>query len=261
MTAENLAQMGAARVVKRVNAAGITVIEKAPVSKVEYAFYHQVAPELKRAEILTPALLAANASSRALTLEAIPSPVSQQNVTCDAIVSMLARLHRFAPDRNWHYHTHRWPDAQLELSLQLLALPEEAASVLRRCQRYSDKLFAEAGLISGDSNAGNWGQRENGEFVLFDWERFSTGHPVIDLAPLIKGMGTPEEYQRLAARYCRFNPRSENDLARDIALAKAWIVSEVITLLHQRQKADFPRFQHWYRCYLPDWLKQIETVI
>ncbi|AZI86235.1 aminoglycoside phosphotransferase [Kosakonia sp. CCTCC M2018092] len=261
MTAENLAQMGAARVVKRVNAAGITVIEKAPVSKVEYAFYHQVAPELKRAEILTPALLAANASSRALTLEAIPSPVSQQNVTCDAIVSMLARLHRFAPDRNWHYHTHRWPDAQLELSLHLLALPEAATRALRRCQRDSDRLFAEAGLISGDSNAGNWGQRENGEFVLFDWERFSTGHPAIDLAPLIKGMGTPEEYQRLAARYCRFNPRSENDLARDIALAKAWIVSEVITLLHQRQKADFPRFQHWYRCYLPDWLKQIETVI
>lgn len=261
MTAENLAQMGAARVVKRVNAAGITVIEKAPVSEVEYAFYHQVAPELKRAEILTPALLVANASSRALTLEAIPSPVSQQNVTCDAIVSMLARLHRFAPDRNWHYHTHRWPDAQLELCLHLLALPEEAASVLRRCQRDSDRLFAEAGLISGDSNAGNWGQRENGEFVLFDWERFSTGHPAIDLAPLIKGMGTPEEYQRLAARYCHFNPRSENDLARDIALAKAWIVSEVITLLHQRQKADFPRFQHWYRCYLPDWLKQIETVI
>lgn len=261
MTTENLAQMGAARVVKRINAAGITVIEKAPVSEVEYAFYHQVAPELKRAEILTPALLAADASSRALTLEAIALPVSQENVACDAIVSMLARLHRFAPDKNWHYHTHRWPDAQLELCLHLLALPEEAASVLRRCQRYSDKLFAEAGLISGDSNAGNWGQRENGEFVLFDWERFSTAHPAIDLAPLIKGMGTPEEYQRLAARYCRFNPRSENDLARDIALAKAWIVSEVITLLHQRQKADFPRFQHWYRCYLPDWLKQIETVI
>jgi len=261
MTTENLAQMGAARVVKRVNATGIAVIEKAPVSKVEYAFYHQVAPELNRAEILTPALLAADASTRALTLEAIPYPVSQQNVANDAIVSMLARLHRFAPDKNWHYHPHRWPDAQLALSLQLLALPEEAARVLRRCQRDSDRLFAEAGLISGDSNAGNWGQRENGECVLFDWERFSTGHPAIDLAPLIKGMGSPEEYQRLAARYCRFNPRSENDLARDIALAKAWIVSEVITLLHQRQKADFPRFQHWYRCYLPDWLREVGKVI
>lgn len=101
MTTENLAQMGAARVVKRINAAGITVIEKAPVSEVEYAFYHQVAPELNRAKILTPALLAADASTRALTLEAIPYPVSQQNVANDAIVSMLARLHRFAPDSNW----------------------------------------------------------------------------------------------------------------------------------------------------------------
>lgn len=261
MTTENLAQMGAARVVKRVNAAGITVIEKAPVSDVEYAFYHQVAPALNRAEIFTPALLAADADARALTLEAIPYPVSQQNVASDAIVSMLARLHRFAPDKKWHYHTHRWPNAQLELSLQLLALPQEAADVLRRCQREGDRLFAEASLISGDSNAGNWGQRENGEYVLFDWERFSTGHPAIDLAPLIKGMGSPDEYQHLAARYCRFNPLPDNDLARHIALAKAWIVSEVITLLHKRQKADFPRFQHWYRGHLPDWLKQIETVI
>lgn len=261
MTTENLAQMGAARVVKRVNAAGISVVEKAPVSDVEYAFYHQVAPELNRAEIFTPALLAADADARALTLEAIPYPVSQQNVASDAIVSMLARLHRFSPDRRWHYHQHGWPDAQLELSLQLLALPEEAASVLRRCQRESDRLFAEAGLISGDSNAGNWGQRENGEHVLFDWERFSTGHPAIDLAPLIKGMGSPDEYQHLAMRYCRFNPLSDHDLARHIALAKAWIVSEVITLLHGREKADFPRFQHWYRGHLPDWLKQIKTVI
>jgi len=261
MTTENLAQMGAARVLKRVNAAGITVIEKAPVSDVEYAFYHQVAPLLNRAEIFTPALLAADADARALTLEAIPYPVGQQNVASDAIVSMLARLHRFASDKNWHYHIHRWPDEQLELSLQLLALPEEAASMLRRCQLESARLFAEAGLISGDSNTGNWGQRENGEFVLFDWERFSTGHPAIDLAPLIKGMGSPDEYQRLAARYCRFNPLPDHDLARHIALAKAWIVSEVITLLHRRQKADFPRFQGWYRRYLPDWLKQIETVI
>lgn len=46
-----------------------------------------------------------------------------------------------------------------------------------------------------------------------------------------------------------------------IALAKAWIVSEVITLLHKRQKADFPRFQHGYRGYLPDWLKQTGTLI
>lgn len=261
MTTENLAQMGAARVVKRVNAAGITVIEKAPVSNVEYAFYHQVAPQLNHAKIFTPALLAADADARALTLEAIPLPVSQESVDCDAIVSMLAHLHRVAPDKKWRYHMHRWPDAQLEQSLQLLALPEEAARIMRRCQRGSASLFATAGLISGDSNAGNWGQRENGEFVLFDWERFSTGNPAIDLAPLIKGMGSPEAYQRLATRYCRVNPLSENDLVRDIALAKAWIVSEVITLLHTRQKADFPRFQHWYRCYLPDWLKQIETLI
>ncbi len=89
-----------------------------------------------------------------------------------------------------------------------------------------------------------------------------TGAVVTFTLPVI-AMSLPwsiDDNRESGANGCR-NPRSKNDLTRDIALAKAWIVSEVITLLHQRQKADFPRFQHWYRGYLPDWLKQIETVI
>ncbi|MDI7660456.1 hypothetical protein QLZ26_10110 [Cronobacter universalis] len=79
--------------------------------------------------------------------------------------------------------------------------------------------------------------------------------PAIDLAPLIKGMGTRRAFVELAERYNRFASRyNVNELARDIALAKAWIVTEVVILLHARQKAALPRYLNWYRENLPDWL-------
>ncbi len=91
-------------------------------------------------------------------------------------------------------------------------------------------------MISGDSNAGNWGQRENGELVLFDWERFSTGHVAIDLAPLIEGMGTFDDYLKVAGRYIKCAEKGETtELALDIGLAKAWIVVEVVNILVSRK--------------------------
>jgi len=61
-------------------------------------------------------------------------------------------------------------------------------------------------LVSGDSNAGNWGKRESGDLVLFDWERFDKGSPAIDLAPLIKGMGTKQMFMALSERYYQLTP-------------------------------------------------------
>ncbi|HAG02266.1 MAG TPA: aminoglycoside phosphotransferase, partial [Leclercia adecarboxylata] len=34
----------------------------------------------------------------------------------------------------------------------------------------------------------------------------------------------------------------------------AWIVTEVVLLLHARQKSDYPRYLSWYREHLPGWL-------
>ncbi len=123
-------------------------------------------------------------------------------------------------------------------------------------------LFEKPCLISGDSNAGNWGRRENGERVLFDWERFGRASPAIDLAPLIKGMGTPQAFVQMAGRYRRFSSQYPVDeLARDIAIAKAWIVTEVVTLLHERQKASLPLYLNWYRENLPDWLDKTVRLV
>ncbi len=116
--------------------------------------------------------------------------------------------------------------------------------------------------MSGDSNAGNWGRRENGDVVLFDWERFGKGSPAIDLAPLIKGMGTKQAMLSLAERYGQIARHSNPPaLAREIAIAKAWIVTEVIVLLDERQKAEFPLYRDWYRAHLPDGLATLITML
>ncbi len=93
--------------------------------------------------------------------------------------------------------------------------------------------------------------------MLFDWERFGRGSPAIDLAPLIKGMGTAQAFVQMAGRYCRYSSHYPvSELAREIAIAKAWIVTEVVILLHERQKASLPLYLNWYRENLPDWLNQ-----
>jgi len=181
--------------------------------------------------------------------------VDQEAVAGDEVLSMLARLHGYPPDPSWTCHPHGWSAAALEASLALLALPDHAAQQMRCFHQHSEALFRHPGLISGDSNAGNWGRRDNGEWVLFDWERFGTGSPAIDLAPLIKGMGTPQAFKAMAERYRLIAGYPDgHDLAKEIAIAKAWIVTEVVLLLHARQKSDYPRYLSWYREHLPGWL-------
>lgn len=254
--------MGAANVALFVDEQGQRVIEKYPVSDIEYAFYHHAAQRLNAAKIASPKLLFADPARRLLRLEYIPHPVSQDTVAGDETLAMLARLHRFSPDASWRYHTHTWSVYALEKSLALLALPEQASQQLRRFQQSSEVLFRHPGLISGDSNAGNWGRRDNGKLVLFDWERFSMGSPAIDLAPLIKGMGATHAFQALAERYCRIaDHAAPRELGREIAIAKAWIVTEVVTLLAARQKTDLPRYLEWYRENLPGWLASTVTLL
>lgn len=54
MSADDLSQMGGARVTLTADKTGRAVIEKCPVGAVEYAFYQDAAQELTDAGILTP---------------------------------------------------------------------------------------------------------------------------------------------------------------------------------------------------------------
>ena len=262
MSAMDLSKMGTARVALNTSDCDHIVIEKWPVSEVEWAFYKYVATELNQAVVATPKLLSADAALRQLSMEYIPYSVEQANLANDYAIAMLGRLHRYPAHSEWLYHTHTWTEKALENSLVLLALPEKSAQQLRRFQQCSNELFGYQSLVSGDSNAGNWGMRENGDLVLFDWERFGKGSPAIDLAPLIKGMGKKQMFMALSERYCELSSHKNIiDLAREIAIAKAWIVTEVITLLQKRQKAAFPIYLNWYREHLPDWLDNVKKML
>ncbi|MEX9252666.1 phosphotransferase family protein [Pseudenterobacter timonensis] len=262
MSAMDLSRMGAAKVTLNVSNGGDAFIEKCPVGEVEYSFYQYAARELNQAGIATPELLSADATLRKLRMEYIPHKLEQTDIATDDVIVILGRLHSFPANPEWCYHTHLWSERALEKSLILLALPDKSARQLRLIQKCSDVLFGYQNLISGDSNAGNWGRRENGDLVLFDWERFGKGSPAIDLAPLIKGMGTKQTFIDIAERYClHCNLYDFKALAREIAIAKAWIVTEVMVLLDERQKVEFPLYLNWYREHLPGWLDEVVKML
>lgn len=128
MSAMDLSKMGTARVALNTSDCDHIVIEKWPVSEVEWAFYKYVATELNQAEVATPKLLSADAALRQLSMEYIPYSVEQANVANDYAIAMLGRLHRYPAHSEWLYHTHTWTEKALENSLVLLALPEKVHS-------------------------------------------------------------------------------------------------------------------------------------
>ncbi|MCM7166804.1 MULTISPECIES: phosphotransferase family protein [Enterobacter] len=256
MAGENLSRMGAAKIQLIADQHGNQVIEKCPVSDVEYSFYEHAADPLCGV-IESPRLLHADTHRRSLTLEYVPHKICQEEVAGDDILKRLSSLHDYPADPAWIYHTHTWSESALEKSLSLLELPMRAEQQMRCFQQAGSVLFSQGCLISGDTNAGNWGRRENGDVILFDWERFGTGSPAIDLAPLVKGMGSKQSILQLAERYCFFATHSDAyQLAREITIAKAWIVTEVVLLLHERKKPDLNLYLNWYRKHLPDWLEE-----
>lgn len=261
MSTGNLSRMGEAEVRLFANQQGKQIIEKCPVSDVEYCFYERVAEPL-RGVVESPRLLHADPHRRSLWLEYVPHKVSQEEVAGDEILRRLSALHNYSADPAWIYHTHGWSASALEKALSLLKLPNRAARQMRCFQQARSVLFSQECLISGDTNAGNWGKRENGDVILFDWERFGTGSLAIDLAPLVKGLGTGQSILQLAERYCFFAGHLVADrLAREITLAKAWIVTEVVLLLNERKKPDLNLYLNWYREYLPGWLEESVSIL
>jgi len=199
--------MGTAKVTLNISDCNHTITEKCPVGDLEYSFYQYTAGELNEAEFATPKLFSADATQRKLVIEYIPPQVEQAAAASDDAIVMLGRLHCYPVNSECRYHTHLWSEVALEKSLIPLTLPNKSEHQLRRFQQRSDELFGYQNLISGDSNAGNWGRRENGDLVLFDWERFGKGSPAIGLAPLIKRMGAKQRFMELAERYCQLTGR------------------------------------------------------
>lgn len=253
---DDLSQMGESKVTL-VEYQGRTCIRKQGANSVETGFYQFAASELKG--VNTPKLVWLDQHD--LYLEFIPRKVSlEQLVEHKSVFKQLSLIHQSDYQPTFPVKQHRWQLEDTEFALATLGLPDMCEEMVRSIQACSADLFGPSGLISGDSNDGNWGVRDSGELVLFDWERFGFGSPAIDLAPLVKGMGSLDDYLHIIEKYLFYNSSlSDRSLLKQLIIAKMWIAIEVTNLLKIRQKAGAERYFNWYRMHLPMWLNTIEN--
>lgn len=258
MTTEDLSRMGSAKVsIETLN--GVDCILKQNASQIEVDFYRTVAPNL--VGMNTPELLKLDGCN--LYIERIPNTVTLNELRSRVdLYAQLANLHRSKYIPEVPVKNLTWALSDTIEALNTLALSGEMASSIKRMQSLSGRILEHKTLISGDTNDGNWGVRNNGELVLFDWERFSQGSPAIDLAPLVHGLGSINEYERIVSQYVKYNSEvSEEELIENLIIAKCWIIIEVVNILVRRNNPDKEKYLNWYRANIPKWLASVESAL
>lgn len=258
MGKQDLAQMGAAHV-SIGQFEGVPCIYKQGASDVEIDFYKFAAEKLDG--VNTPKLL--NVSGSNLIIEYIPHSITADELHAnDGTFAQLASIHRSKYQPHFPVKNHHWKSRSTDLAMNTLNFPEITQDTIRKIQNLSFELFEHKGLISGDSNEGNWGTRENGELVLFDWERFGFGSPAIDLAPLVKGLGTTSDYESIIEKYSRHTSElCQEKLKKHLILAKVWILVEVTNILTHRDKSAASMYFNWFRENVPGWLISVEKAL
>ncbi len=231
-TSEPLGGMGGGAVV-RLRGAGRSAVLKRGRSGLETFVYTVARERLEAAGVDLPWLHGAAEEDgwHWLLLEDIPNPLPRGRWLADGeVVGMLRRLHRvdpggFLPDERYRPI---WPPELSEQALSLLPAADGAAlgPILELVRERVTPLLDPRVPISGDPNPANWGLRDDGTLVLFDWERFTLGTPALDLAITVPGLGDPGAYRVAAA--CYAGDAAATALAREIAVAKVWSVVEFL---------------------------------
>lgn len=269
-TVRPLGGMSGARVWAVAGPAGRVVVKRT-ASRREAAVYGALAPTLIAAGVSIPASLGqvdTGAGSIWLILEYIAEPLPRHRWLGDPdVMATLAQLQvlelttlRSIPD------PYR-PSWSLEMAAATAARFADPSVGWRldRLRAESQPLFAPNHVISGDANPANWGVRD-GRAVLMDWERIGFGHPALDVGITVPGLGTPDDFARVAEVY---NEESANREAarvrvtpRQLALAKAWSIAEFLVTLRPASPNDGPARRRaetvkWLTGALPGWLKAI----
>lgn len=262
----------------RVRVAGNSLIVKASRSSREFDFYRSVAGPLGEIGVATPTLhwSGRHGDSYWLFLEDVSEPLPQpdgETWRVDfRVLETLRRLHN-APlalcDAIPAVHEHSWTREMNASALE--CFPRDTANALapplETLRREAQRLFEPRCLISGDPNPRNWGVRAGGVAVLFDWERLGRGSPAIDLAIAIPGLGNREMYQVQADDYNAVQldrdhtPLPVASLVREIALAKAWSVVELMANFADGSSAIDAGIIDWLIKAVPTWITAIAEPI
>lgn len=219
----------------RLRFANGSVIVKTSSKANEFRFYREIAPTLRTSGVAVPELRWSRYDDGMywLALEDIPQSLPRERWLADPeLVAMLRRLHQLelALPPDWPLFQPSWTDAMSEKALSCFA-PLVAAELLPQLaslQAASANLGADC-YISGDPNPLNWGLRDNGTLVLYDWERFGRGPAAFDLAITVPGLGSDEDYHLVASRYLSEQGAAVQQLATAIAVAKVWVVVEFLS--------------------------------
>lgn len=213
-----------------------TWIVKSSASSAERHFYTHVAPALRQHTIPIPQCDFAMTDHDLswLVIEAIPQPLPIQRGQVDpGCVEILARLHTLEDGTLAAPFRAAWEDDLTQAALK--ALGDTTApwleAFLADAQAQTRLLFREECFVSGDPNPANWGQRDDGSLILFDWERFGRATPALDLAICVPGLGSADVFQAVAQAYLQARPAydmSITALAREMALNKLWTVIEFL---------------------------------
>lgn len=259
---DNLAAMGLAQV-EHAEINGQPAIRKGPLKATEHYFYRQLASHPDYRGPATPKVLQWDGDT--VWLERIPHAVGARETHNSDLLGALAQLHAqplpVPPECRFRF---RWQPAEMQRALVHFPADqvERIAQRLLPWYQQIDAVLEPQVMISGDTNHGNWGRRDQGDWVLFDWERLSYGSPAIDLAPLIPGLSDVEVVRSYVQGYraawsdC---PWSEATLVRQVVQVMAVVAIEVVNILHDNANAEAQRYQQWFNQHYLAWLDNISS--
>ncbi|WP_035462005.1 phosphotransferase [Alicyclobacillus macrosporangiidus] len=232
----------------QLNGGKSVIVKSSPLPR-ERNFYERHASRIRSAGVGLPSLYWSGADDTGrhwIAIEDVPNPFPRERWVCDAEqMEILFRLHvstwgnrRLKLDE--HAFKPAWDDA---LTVEACAWfgggleRNDMASRLLKLQRDAQVLFQPTCCILADPNPTNWRIRNDGKLVLIDWERFCYGHPAIDLAITMPGLGSKdgtmegniaELYRECWEKNVGSVPQELFDLERWIRVAKLWSAVEFL---------------------------------
>jgi len=222
---------------------------------IEQKFYTRFAMEVSESGLGVPRLLG-HSQDEYLLLERVDTDL-EPNIEPQTLVEELHRLHAtVAVQRDDVLFQPQWPSDLTGKALERLNVSDRA--IWRRageCRDITLDAWAPECVISGDPNPSNWGRRERGQLVLFDWERFGVGQPELDVAIVMRGLPSRGEIEAVASHYSALPGRGSPEETYQRLLAwKVWTVLEFVT---EPQNPARERTTQWLALNFGQWIGSV----
>jgi hypothetical protein len=223
--------------------------------EIEQRFYTRFAVEVSDAGLGVPHLLG-HTQDEYLLLERVDTHL-EPNIEPQTLVAELHQFHTtVAVPRDDVLFQPQWPADLTSKALERLNVSDPA--IWRRaeeCQIIALDAGASERVISGDPNPSNWGRRERGQLVLFDWERFGIGQPELDVAIVMRGLPSRGEIEAVAGPYSALSGRgSPEETYQKLVAWKLWTVLEFVT---EPQSPARERTTQWLALNFGQWIGSV----